>query len=211
MTKSFKTLGLAAVLSVTSALAANAALIDFTDGSLVPAGDTLTGTESGGWTLVGVPGPLNNAEAGPGGIDPLVGETDGIGIGETDDEVTAVRESLTITFDKPVIITGLYFLDLFVAGDDSSKEIVEVSGDATASFEGVANNNVDTVGFFGEVGLSLDGTTFTFTPAETNDSFGRPDFALAGIEVELAPIPLPAGILLLGGALAGLGVARRRS
>ena len=59
------------------------------------------------------------------------------------------------------------------------------------------------------------GRVFTFASApgeDFNDQQGDPDYALASLEiVAVAPVPVPAGAILLGSALAGFaGIARRR-
>ena len=56
--------------------------------------------------------------------------------------------------------------------------------------------------------LEMVGTSFVFTVDGVNDLAGVADGALARLEI--APVPLPAGILLLGGALGGLALTRRR-
>ena len=54
----------------------------------------------------------------------------------------------------------------------------------------------------------ITGTQFTFTIGDSNDGVGLADGALAGVNV--AAVPLPAGMLLLGTALGGFSFARRR-
>jgi len=204
-----KTLGLAAALTMGTALGANAALIDFTAPSAgAIAGNVINGA---GWTLEGFGGQLNYANNAPGAAaSPLAGNNDGLGI--ADDEATSGQSQFyTITFDRAVTITGLYFLDLFIDPNNGVAEQAVVTGDAAGAFDALVDTSSDAFGFAEYTGLALAGTTFTFTPANTNDNLGDPDFALAGITFETAPIPLPAGVVLLGGALAGLGFARRKS
>ncbi len=207
-----RTLAAAAAVALCGVSAANAALIDFTDKKVVAgiSGNMLTGP---GWTLTGSPATLNlvNGPQPPGAIGPLKGQTDGIGI--KDDEITYPRESLTLTFDNTVKLTGLYFLDLFfgAAGTEYAQLTVDGvfqgSGAAQQYNPGAGNTNP---GYAAFTGLSFIGKAFTFTVGPTNDLFGndKPDYALAGVEV--SAVPLPAGALLLGTALAGVGFFRRR-
>ncbi len=144
----------------------------------------------------------------------LACEFDGLGV--TDDEITTngITQSITITFDREVVLTGLFFLDLFISPDQSSIEEAELSIDGGATINPglvaleVFDNGATTSGFAYYSGLSYSGTSFTFTSSNTNDNIGFADYALAGIQV--AAVPLPAGMLLLGGALGALGFARRR-
>ncbi|MEM7709808.1 MAG: VPLPA-CTERM sorting domain-containing protein [Pseudomonadota bacterium] len=210
--KTLKNFGLAAALTMGSTISAQAGLIDFTDPSAYSIGGASgSGTSDGGidFSLSAVGGSFNNSEAGPGPVGPLLGAVDGLGIG--DDEITNGDQSVTVSFDETVTISSLFFLDLFgeLFVDGTSDEGVTVTtleGD-TSDFMAQTLNQDGTVGFGAFTGLGLTSTSFTFAPMPSNDAFGAPDFALAGITV--APIPLPAGILLLGGALAGLGFARR--
>lgn len=215
MTLAIKTTA-AAIAIAAAGGAANAALLDFTDDPFALTG-SLAGTP---YTITGFPEdpkPRKSDDA-PGPIGPLLGENDGLGI--INDEVTGAGEQyITIDFMGSMKITAAYFLDLFIAppGGGQTKEVVEIyegvgtGGALLATF--TATEQADSfanpgIGYGALEGVSLVGTTFTFAVGSSNDKIGREDFALAGIEA--SQIPLPAGVFLLGGALAGLGIARRR-
>lgn len=207
MKKFATSLAVAATVAL-GASAASASFIDFTDenafgGGIVQVNSTtLTGTAASGWTGVATGGDLTFAQPGPGEQGGLIdGENDGLGIGRGDDEITFGAESFTITFNSIVTIEALYFLDHF------SPEEVHLAVDGTDQAPFISTVPNPGVGFTSFDGLSLTGTVFTFTVGEPNE-VGFPDYSLAAID--LAPIPLPAGVLLLGGALGALGVARRR-
>ena len=189
------------------AVAANAAIIDFTDGDLSP--------EAGGvnFTISSIGGTFNDAQAfdGPSGFNPgvpLAFETDGIGI--SDDEITAGVEELIITFDRTVRLNSLYFLDLFQDPGAPDEEVAQVFSLITPSVPLLFDAEIDKVGAnagfrSATPGVRFVGREFHFLALggdSNNDQFGDPDYALAGLEV--APVPLPAGALLL---LSGLGVA----
>ncbi|MEM1232535.1 MAG: hypothetical protein AAGH70_00285 [Pseudomonadota bacterium] len=188
---------------------AHASAIDFTDASAYgvsitqTSATTLTGTAAGGWTGATTGGPINLSEAGPGAQSAFVaGDNDGLGIG--DDEISVdPTESFTISFNTTVTIAGLYFLDHY------APEEVHVSidgGTPLAPF--ISTVSPPTPGYTEFENLSLTGQTFTFTVGEPNQTGAVADYALAGIDI--AAIPLPAGLLLLGGALGMLGATRRR-
>lgn len=186
---------------------------------------TLDGT---GFTVSFTPGDgsltFNGGGDAPGAVDgtifDLAGEGDGLGV--NDDEVTDFDiggESITLTFDNTVTLTGLAFLDLFLASENDpnpERAFVSVDGAPTTSFEGMMvvgdpNNGGFGTGFAEYGSLSLTGREFTFTAGNANDNVGQGDFALAAIQGETTPvIPLPASVLLLGGALGGFGFLRRR-
>lgn len=208
-----KTLALSGAF-VSMAATANATLVDFTN----PATFTTITNISASGAVDGVnyiitpdpAGQLTFAETATGttcAASPLACIFDGLGV--SDDEISAnPPQSITIAFDQEVTLTNLYFLDLFIAANHSNTEQAFVSVDAgpALSYDAQEVFNGSNSGL-GSFIVSLTGSSFTFF-VNGNDNVGVGDFALAGIE--LAPIPLPAGLLLLGGALGALGVARRR-
>ena len=196
-----------------SASSASAALIDFTDNAVVSgiSGNTLVGN---GWVLTGSPSNLNLVNGGqpPGAIGPLKGQTDGLGI--ADDEISFPGESITIKFKQTVVMSGVYFLDLFFGRAGTEFALLSVDGQSAGSFAagqfnpGQGNTNP---GYGAFTGLSLVGRSFTFSVASTNDLLNandRPDYALAGVDV--APVPVPAAGLMLLGGLGGMAALRRR-
>jgi hypothetical protein len=216
----FKTLSAAAILAVGTTAIASAAVVDLTDTSTYTlSGATGSGASTDGtinFTLAASGGNLTNFElldaaAVGADITPLLGTVDGVGI--TDDEVSA-GQSVTLGFDKRVEISALYFLDLFIGrglGADHEGVIVTSNSGQSQQLDAqvtIANSGPDSIGFGNFQGLTLTGTNFTFTPIAGNDAIGVADFALAGLEAAI--VPLPAGVLLLAGALGGLGFAGRR-
>ena len=217
MARKLHTLSLAAVVTMVGAMGAAASTIDFTDnGSYTFNPTSATGTTDGiGWTLDSNPNTsvLTNSQAYDGNaapVTPLALENDGIGVlltTETDDEVTFPAESLTMTFDEAVGVSGFYFLDLF--GDETVT--VYADGDLVTPLTIVSSpwgNTDNSEGGYVYYAFDATVTTLTFVPGNLNDNRGRPDFALAAID--LAAIPVPAAGLLLLTALGGLGLARRR-
>lgn len=215
MALKFHTLSLAAFVTMAGAMGAAASTIDFTDeGSYTITEDLATGTTDGiGWTLDSNPDDSRlryaqefDGDAAP-PTTPLALENDGIGVSflVPDDEVSYPRESLTMTFDATASVTGFYFLDLFGA------ETVDIYDENNVLLTTVIASSADldnSVGGYTYWAFDASVTSLTFVPGPLNDSLGRPDFALAG--VDLAAIPVPAAGLLLLTALGGLGLARRR-
>lgn len=206
-----KTLGAAAVMALTVG-SANASILDFTDPAsytISPANVASGMIDGVNWTLTASGGNIVEGANGPGPIAaaPLLGATDGLGI--FDDELTAGVETFTLMFDQVVTVLNVYFLDLFIARNNTGLEVatVSVDGGAPVHFNAQVSEAGNTIGF-GAFATSLTGSSFLFTAEFSNDTRGNPDYALAGLD--LAPIPLPAGVLLLGGALGALGFARRR-
>lgn len=197
-----KLTGTAAVALLAGSVAASAALIDFTDNSTGFSGAIGNGIT---WELTGTPLPPNTDEVGGGRpLGGLAWENDGVGIGN--DEVTQGTQSLTLTFSEEVTMTSALYLDLFAIADHESAIISVGSAPGAVADETFAT--AGSVGGFATTGsLSLTGTSFTFFAGSGFDD-GDGDFALAGVNI--APVPLPAGILLMGTALGGLGLARRR-
>lgn len=220
-----KPIALSVMLAAGAATTASAASLDFTSystfDSLSNAG--ASGVFNGvGWTITPTPAGalsfgefVNAPKVTP--FAPLAAEFDGLGVNNPnrpDDEITFPFELLTIVFDEEVTITGLYFLDLYTTQvgfvfQSLEAAMLEADGAPAGMFGATQTPNNQNPGLGVFTGLSITGTTFVFSAAAGNDGLGNPDYALAGID--LAPIPLPAGALLLGGALLGMGALRRRN
>ena len=222
-----KTILLSSGIAVGSMGAASAAILDFTDlGVYGSTGPVATGSiGSVGWTLSATGGALrvntNPDATDPAAIAALALETDGVGVGTGDDEVTNNSETLVLQFARAIKVNAVHVLDLFFSTDPVGNEqalaynvdnnelivTVDAGNDIAASTGGYAVKSfadyaVKTIRF--EAGGTADFPTGTF------------DFALAAIEYkstdgqEPDPVPLPAGGLLLLGGLGGLSLLRRR-
>lgn len=217
MSYSIKSLCLAAGITAASTMGASAALLDFTESS------NTSGSIGGGinWSLSATGGAVNaNTDSDAQGVLPvaLALNTDGVGVGGGDDEVTNTGQTLTLSFTKTIFLQGVHFLDLFIGpngtesaltfNDADNSLIVEVF--ATDDGEVSPNNGY---GFKAVADLAIK--SITFVPGDGIDT-ANGDFALAAIDYRSTDgntpdtVPLPAAGFLLLGALGGLGLARRR-
>lgn len=216
MKAAFSITAASGAILIAGAMSASAALIDFTDDS-VP-------LVTGQYTVTGSPLAPNRDESGPGPValtngDMLLGQNDGIGI--KDDEISnPPPQSVTITFKTNVRLKSVYFLDLYKAElvDDAEVAYVGLGGSidplsivgSVTGTETMPDSGPPTSDGLAELtGLNVIGSQFTFwVNPLANDERGRPDSALAAIDV--APVPLPASGLLLLGAAGGMAALRRR-
>lgn len=195
----------ASLLSVS----AQAGLIDFTKAPV-----ETTGTVAGvGYELTAAGGPLNFSETFNGSktkepcITLLACDQDGIGIGAAHDEV-GLAEILTITFDKAIKVTGLYFLDMFSkpAGTEEATITFSLNGSESAPITLLASA-VSNGGFAALTGLNVTVDKIIFSAADIFGEDGTNDFALAGISA----VPVPAAAFLFAPALVGFMGLRRRA
>ena len=228
--KTFKTLVLAAVVTVTGAFAAQAATFDFVDlidgpggidGNPATPGDTTgestwsTSSVAGGWTVDGITldavagslkGPIYDpyldADAAGLGVCSTLGDSGGFDCaGSSDDNVT-FGEILVLDFSEAVSLTDLVLRhqnhDLFGASTVYANLAIEIYNFATGLFEVYAQGSSD---------LSDWGAHDLWGFQVAGDGAAY-DFYISSITV--APVPLPAGGLLLLTALGGIGLARRK-
>ena len=116
----------------------------------------------------------------------------------------------TLTLDAATLgltsITQIAFL-LMDAGDQSATFELEVGGSAVKTIAGRSNGAID----FIALSFAPQTTSAVLKFANTvrrNDGFGVDEVAVYG---NVAPIPLPPAVLMLGSALLGLGLYRRRA
>ncbi len=206
-----------------------AGLLDFTDSSLIGSLTTVTNGYSGtyngiGFTLTSTNGAVNfeqgydgSAQIGcqsGGGV--LKCDQDGAGIHPLhhgkDDEITGGSQTLTLTFDQVVKISGFHFLDLYVNPDGKgSKE------QATIILDGAFFKTVDATATVGDGGYAnliigpilAQTLEFSANPYYIFWDDHNNDYALAGVDV--SAVPLPPAVWLFGSAIAGLIGFRRRA
>lgn len=198
----------AVTIAITSG-AASALVLDFTSSATGTSGELSNGVT---WSLTANGGALNSSQVFDGAATPatsaddLAFDLDGVGVGDDELSNSAMGiQELVLSFSEPTAVSGFAFLDLFL---DQSAEAGMVSADDGSMGVITAQNTVGVNGGFAELFSSITASQFIFSVDNTNDGVGVADGALAA--VYLAPVPLPAGGLLLLGALGGLGIARRR-
>lgn len=226
MTKMTKKFVVAALLT-SVALPVSAATIDFTAFTT-----GTTGTIAGAtWTMTSNVGALNNAQLfdGQDSLASLSGtglafQTDGYGVrsrfdaARNDDEITSITagmEAVTLTFSKPVLFTGISFLDLYnprTTGAAGEAGFAMLSDGSLFSVAATDLANIPGTTFrAGYAALSTLGAktkSITIFMGLANDMQGAADGALASVSV--APVPLPAAGLMLMAGLGGLGALARR-
>lgn len=213
MLGSLKLMGVTAAAVLTAGVSAQAAVVDFTAYSVGTVGPLTGSIGSTNWVLTSSRGQVRAPEACTSPVPSLACVNDGLGISGAEIRGGA-KNYLTITFSRSVALVATSFLDLFVARDGSNAEIAYITKGIPSGVPGDVTVVADQVfpsgnGFKMADGFKLVGDTFSFfVDPVGNDNIGRPDAALASIEI--APVPLPAGGLLIASALGGLGLLRRK-
>lgn len=205
----------------------SAALLDFTDtnylNTLNKVSDSeYTGIFDGvGFTLSSTNGNINLfTDGGYDGSDNSIcassgGQfacgTDGIGI--DDDEIgedqAGIIETLTLTFDSAVNISGFHFLDLYkVSGTEQATVVI----DGNSLFTVDATQGAGVGGYAVSVINSMIGTTIVFTAESNSGVQDNTDnnYGLAGVNVSAVPIPAAAW-LFVSGLLGLVGYSRKKA
>lgn len=215
-----------AALLASAALPATAATIDFTAASTGTSG-TIAGTT---WTMSSNVGTLNNSQKFDGqdslsslGSTGLAFQTDGYGVRSkydsqrNDDEITSITagmEAVTIAFAKPVLLTGISFLDLYLPRTGGAGEVgyAKLSDGTILSVAATDLANIPSktfrAGYAALSTLGIKTKSISIYMGLTNDLQGNADGALASVSV--APVPLPAAGLMLMAGLGGLTALRRK-
>jgi len=218
------------LIALVAAAGAQASVIDFTksaDWGALSGSSYTSPTSFGGVTVTisSLGGTLTfNPGESPatscGGVTGLACNGDGIGI--VDDEVTigtlGTGEMLTVHFSSPVKINSIGFLDLFgaysLSGDAAAERAMWRYAATAGSEDGfllgtdVTSNPILGWALTGALnaGWYTDITFFATNPPASSNT----DFSLAKIDFSTAVPDSGMTLILLGGALIGLGVLRRK-
>jgi len=190
-------------------MSAQAVLIDFTDKSWNIVDGNTTSTmfidTIGDVTLSSTGGYMTfNAGDRAGcvngqSVSGLTCDGDGIGVWNDDEIHQGGNQTITVNFENAVNISDILLLDLF--STEQTGEIAIIDGDA------YFGANLTAGGFYA-TGFTGEGITSLIFSGNL-DSFS--DYALAAIDVEISPVPLPGAAILFGSALLGFfGFKRRR-
>ncbi|MHA7829036.1 MAG: VPLPA-CTERM sorting domain-containing protein [Roseovarius sp.] len=217
-----KTAVAAVAFSFAASASAQAATmtLDFTAGGAA-AGTTVTSLKGGA---------INYSQAFDGtagaycaALGPLACKNDGFGIG--DDEIDADRsvESAKVSFDNgPTTVTGIHFFDMFTTNSGSELarfELFDIAGTTLLKDELRAFDPSDGSGYaYADFGVGIDSVSYiefwarseTRSPCTTDSCTddANNNFAVAGIDVGVVPLPAGAPLLLTG--IAGMALLRRR-
>jgi hypothetical protein len=197
--KTLSTLLTAGLVSL-SAVSVNAATLDFTADPFIGSTGTIDGI---GYTITAAPGTLSLGGAAGGACTGLACQKDGIGVasGQDANEIDFF-ETLTITFDEAVFISGLAFLNLF------ENEVANVQVGAT-SLSYTGTQPLPGSGFVTDSFSSLLATSVTFTTDSLSGDDGDSNYYVAALEV--SEVPVPAAAFLFAPALVGFMGLRRRA
>jgi hypothetical protein len=214
--------GLLATSLLAASYGASGATIDFTAGGF--GGATSVGSDPV-TTILASPTPITNGQRQDGNTCPTGLDCSFDGIGIRDDELGG-NESVTFSWDAPVALTGIHFLDLFRASDnDPAPETAQFvltyadTNEADRTFthsavEVFGNRNSGYSFFQFTVPQVISSLLFSVVDSG-NDNVGIGDYAIAGLEFTRAttpnnPVPVPAAAWFMMSALAGYGALGRR-